>query len=197
MFDISHRSKIKNEKIMRWRVELSCFNYTIAHKAGNLNVFPDTLSRCCATDLVDLGRLHNDLCHPGITRFYHFSRTHNLPFSVDNVKSVINSCRVCSECKRRFHRPTKEHHLIKSTQPFERLNIDFKGPIESENQNTFFLNIFDEYSRSPFVFPCKDTSAKTVLSCLYQLFSLFGTPASKHSDRVSAFISRELKDWLS
>ena len=175
MFDISHPSKIKNEKIMRGRVELSCFNYSIARKAGNLNVVPDTLPRCCATDLVDLGRLHNDVCHSGITRFKFLIRTHNLPFSVDNVKSVINCCRVCSECKLRFHRPTKAHHLIKSTQPFERLNIDFKCPIESENQNTFFLNFIDEYSRFHFVFPCKDTSAKTVISWLYQSFSLFGT----------------------
>ena len=198
MFNKHHSSKIKNDKIMRWRVELSCLSYNIEHKAGVLNVAPDTLSRCCsASGHVNLERIHSDLCHPGITRLFHFVRSHNLPYSLEDVKRVISCCRVCAECKPRFYRPTQHSHLIKSSQPFERLNIDFKGPLESDNHNVYFLNIVDEYSRFPFVYPCKDTSAPTVISCLHHLFSLFGTPSSIHSDKGSAFISRELREWLS
>ena len=46
-------------------------------------------------------------------------------------------------CRIRFHSPAQAH-LIKATQPFERLNVDFKGPLKSNNQNTYFPNIIDE-----------------------------------------------------
>ncbi|XP_069936407.1 uncharacterized protein [Cherax quadricarinatus] len=105
------------------------------------------------------------------------------------------TCRLCAECKPNFHQPEKTH-LIKSTQPFERLNIDFKGPPPSINQNRYFLNIVDEYSRFPFVFPCANVAASTVISCLSQLFSIFGMPAYIHSDRGSSFMSNELQEFL-
>ena len=102
---------------------------------------------------------------------------------------------MCAEHKPQFHSPAQAH-LIKATQPFERLNIDFRGPLKSNNQNTYFLNIIDEYSRFPFVFPCKDVSSRSVIQCLCQLFSLFGMPAYIHSDRGSSFMSQELHQFL-
>ena len=30
----------------------------------------------------------------------------------------------------------EEAHLIKATKPFERINIDFKGPLLSNNKNS-------------------------------------------------------------
>jgi transposase InsO family protein len=54
----------------------------------------------------------------------------------------------------------------------------------------------DEYSRFPFVFPCPDVTAKTVVSCLMELFSLIGCPASLHSDRGAQFLSSEVTQFL-
>jgi len=78
----------------------------------------------------------------------------------------------------------KLHHvtLIKTTQLFERINIDFKGPLPSNNGNKYFLNIVGKYSRFPFVFPCSDVSTTTVIKCLTILFVLFGMPAYVHSE---------------
>ena len=87
-------------------------------------------------------------------------------------------------------------HLTKATQPFERINIDFKGPLPSHNKNKCFLNVVDEYSRLPFVFPCPDISTPTVIKCLTTLFSLFGMPGYVHSDRGSSFMSQELRVFL-
>ena len=79
MFDSKQRGKIKNEKIMRWRTELSCYSFDIVYRPGSENISADTLSRAyCATTYLphsDLNQLHNSLCHPGVTRMYHFVKS--------------------------------------------------------------------------------------------------------------------------
>jgi len=50
MFNDSNRGKIKNAKIMRWRLELMQYCYDIVFRAGKHNTAPDTLSRVhCAS----------------------------------------------------------------------------------------------------------------------------------------------------
>ena len=199
MFDKRHKNKIKNDKILRWRMELSCYDFDIVYKPGRDNITPDIFSRSyCGVTLHDqrsLFAIHDGLCHPGVTRLLHFVKTKNLPYSVEDVRRVTNSCRICAECKPNFHK-SYGGHLIKATQPFERLNIDFKGPLPSTDKNRYFLNIVDEYSRFPFVFPCSSITASTIINCLSQLFSIFGMPAYIHSDRGASFMSRELQEFL-
>ena len=45
MFEAKHKSKIKNDKIQRWRIELSTYNFDIVYRCGAENVLADTLSR--------------------------------------------------------------------------------------------------------------------------------------------------------
>ncbi len=45
MFDRKQGGKIKNDKIMRWRMELSGYNFDIVYRPGKENIPPDTLSR--------------------------------------------------------------------------------------------------------------------------------------------------------
>ena len=197
MFDQRQRGKIKNDKIMRWRIELNCYSFDIVYRPGRQNIPPDTFSRanCAASTGNSLYKLHDSLSHPGVTRLWHFIRSKNLPFSLEEVKRTVNSCGICCECKPKFYCP-KEAHLIKATKQFERINIDFKGPLPSNYKNKYFLNVIDEYSRFPFVFPCADVSTPSVIRCLSTLFSLFGLPAYVHSDRGSSFMSHELREFL-
>ena len=129
---------------------------------------------------------------------YHFTKIRNLPYSLEDVRRMVKSCRICNEFKPRYHKPV-QGTLIKATQPFERLkfNIDFKGPLPSTSENRYSLIAIDEYSRFPFVFPCSDMTTNTVITCLTELFVLFGFPAYVHSDRGTSFMSNELKSFLS
>ena len=119
-----------------------------------------------------LYQLHDSLCHPVVTRIVHFLRTKNLVVSKDEVKNMIASSRIC---KPRFIR-SNDNKLVKATQPFERLSIDFKGPLPSSTNNKYFLTITDEYSRFPFAKPCSDISSSTVIKCLCSVISVFGFP---------------------
>ena len=165
MFDKGKHGKIKNEKIARWRIELSPFSYDIEYRAGTENVVADTLTRsptCAAITQNNLKEIHDSLCHPGIRRMAHYVRTKNLPYSIDDIKRVTEQCRECSVVKPRFYKPPYVP-LIKATQPFERLSIDFKGPLPSSSNNRYILTVVDEYSRFPFAFPTKNINTSTVI----------------------------------
>ena len=178
---------------MRWRIELSCFKYDIVYHPGRDNKGPDTFTRmfCASVNDSSLQELHNSLCHPGVTRMSHFVRCHNLPYSVEDIKRMTSACSVCAKLKPHFHRSSGT--LIKATQSFEWLNIDFKGPLQSSSKNKYMLTKVDEFSRFPFVFPCQDINSSTVIKCLCQLFAIFGMPSYVHSDRGSSLISEDLK----
>ena len=194
-------NKVKNDKMTRWRIELSCFDFDIVHKPGELNVAPDAMSRVASLSVKDLGKLkemHSQLSHPGITRFLHYVRSKNLPYSADDVRAVVNNCPSCCKIKPRFYRDQTDKHLIKATAPFERLNVDYKGPLpdSEDSSNKYILNIIDEYSRFPFAFACPDMKWTTVKACFLQLFALFGTPHYVHSDRGPNFLCKDLRDFL-
>ena len=197
MFDAKRTGKIKNDKIQRWRIELVCFNFDIQYRPGSENVPADSFSRpfCTAVSSNKLVQLHNELCHPGITRMHHYVKMTSLSVSLEEIKAITTSCRTCAECKPHFYRPV-ESNLIKATQPFERLSVDFKGPLPSASRNKYFLTVVDEYSRFPFAIPCSDVSTPTFIASLCSIFSIFGNPGYIHSDRGGSFMSTELKNWL-
>ena len=197
MFDARKRTKIKNNKVLCWRLELASFTYTIVYRPGVNNAAPDALSRafCATINTPSLMEIHKNLGCPGITRLVHFVRAKNLPYSVDDCKKVCKICPSCAEVKPKFYSPP-EGTLIKATKPMERLNLDFKGPLSSKTRNKFILCIVDEFSRFPFCFACPDVSSKTVVNCLGSLFTLFGTCSYVHSDRATSFRSEELRAFL-
>ena len=196
MLDPKRLGKIKNTKIQLWRAELGNFDYDILHRPGKNNLAPDALSRACVSiySTPDLFDIHQKLGHPGISRLSHFVRTKNLPFSLEDVKSTCLKCKICAEQKPRFYRKPQET-LIKATKPWERISVDFKGPLSGKN--TYMFLVVDEFSRYPFAFACSNMTSSTVIHCLGQLFCLFGHPQYVHSDRGSSFMSHDLKKYLS
>jgi len=197
MFDVKHRNKIKNDKILRWRVELSPYSYDLIYRPGRLNQAADAFSRVCASSssIKDLFSLHKNLCHPGVARLFHYVKSKNLPFSLSDVKNICSDCATCKSLKPSFYKPPAAE-LVKALKPFDRISLDFKGPLPSRTLNRYLLVVVDEYSRFPFAYPCSDISASTVTRCLSSLFSLFGTPSYVHSDRGTAFMSSEMTTFL-
>jgi hypothetical protein len=77
---------------MRCHLELACFKFDIICCPGSESAPADTLSRISVamSSGTDFGALHIAVCHPGIIRMSHWVRAKNLPFSVEDVKKVIN-----------------------------------------------------------------------------------------------------------
>jgi len=197
IFNKTGRGRTKNDKVLRWKIELSTFHYDVKFRPGAMNLGADALSRTCAHLSITskLTNLHELLCHPGVTRLTHYIRSRNLAYSVEDVRNVCNACRDCRELKPKFFKPMKAH-LIKATTPFERISIDFLGPKSSCTKNKYLLTMIDEYSRFPFCFPCPDMTASTVIKCLKNLFHMFGHPGAVHSDRGRNFMSEEVSEFL-
>ena len=74
MLDNRKRTKIKNNKILGWRLEMAPYSYNMQYRPGKLNVGPDTLTRafCASISSSNLHDIHKSLCCPGVTRLYHF-----------------------------------------------------------------------------------------------------------------------------
>ena len=184
LHDVKHSSKIKNDKIERWRVKLACYSFDTPYGPGKENVAPDTFTRviCSVMTSDNLVHLHNSLCHPGITRMVQFVKTKNLSVSIEQIRNVVNFFPICAECKPRLYKPT-ESCLIIAFQPFERLNADFKGPLPSNSKDRYFLTVVDEFTRFPFAIPCSDVSTPTIIRSFCSIFSIFGLPMYVHSEK--------------
>ena len=98
-------------------------------------------SAYCASNSVSsdyLCSVHCVLCHPGVTRLYHYVRTKNLPYSLEEIRKMTANCNVCAVVQPRFYKPI-ETLVIKATQPMKRFSVDFKGPIASCTKNRYML----------------------------------------------------------
>ena len=155
MCDNRRHNKIKNSKILKWRLDLAEYDYGIIYRAGKDNTAANALSRAYCASMTEnaLTSIHANLCHPGVTRLYHYVKVKNLPYFLAEVRETVARCTICAEIKRRFLKPLNTP-LFKATQPFERLIIDFKGCLPSKTKNCYVLSVTDEFSRFPFAFAC-------------------------------------------
>jgi hypothetical protein len=159
MFDSRKRTKIKNNKIQAWRLELGSFSYTAEYRPRKDNVAPGSFTRAFSASMSsnNLEEIHIGLCHLGVTRMLHFVKSNG------TFHTPLKKLRKCVQ-------PQQPGNLIKATQPTERLSIDFKGPLPTATRNAYILTVVDEYSRFPFAFPCPNMQSSTVIMCLNQIF---------------------------
>ena len=142
-----------------------------------------------------LWMLHNDPtgAHFGIkavmeklkTRYY-WPQMHN------DVKAHIDACEPCQLGKP----PTKnkEIHPIITERPFERVGIDFVGPLpETEEGNRFIIVAIDYFTKWPEAKAVKKHDAKTTARFIYEeIICRHGAVEILHSDRGTEFINETI-----
>ena len=112
--------KIKNDKIMRWRVVMSCYSYDKKYRPGN-----EITRRCFIKNMqfsnwrpaALTGSAWCTLSPWDYPRFFHFIKSRNLPYSLEDVKHTVSHCGTCAVFQV-FFKPPKST-LIKATQPYD------------------------------------------------------------------------------
>ena len=140
MYDSRRHSTIKNIKILRWRLNLAEYDYEIIDLAGKDKTPVDALSRAYCASMTEnaLTTIHTNLCHPDMTRLYQNVKAKNLPYSLTEVRETAARCRIFAEIKPRFLKSLNSL-LIRATQLFERLNINFKTLFLQRPKISMFL----------------------------------------------------------
>ncbi len=141
--------------------------------------------------------VHEMIAHKGVNatveegqRFYYF------PNMTSMATKVI---RECYDCQQRQGPPksTANHYLHDVTYPFQKLSLDFVGPLPLSRggKNTYLLTVQDFFTRWLEAFPVRKATAEVVVDTLVKsVFCRYGIPERIHSDRGAQFTSKLLQD---
>ncbi|XP_035900492.1 uncharacterized protein K02A2.6-like [Anopheles stephensi] len=129
--------------------------------------------------------------HPGVTRMKALARGYVYWPKMDSeIEDVVKTCQPCASAAK-----SPEHcapvDWPKSTAPWQRIHIDYAGPIEGEY---YFLAV-DSYSKWPEIIPTKHTTAQVTVKILRGLCARFGMPETIVSDNGTQFTSSEFGDF--
>ena len=86
--------------------------------------------------------------------------------------------------------PSDTHHWTPAESPWQRIHIDFAGPMD----NLMFLIVVDAFSKWPEVFPMRSTTTQFTVTILHTLFARMGLPQIIVSDNGPQFSSTELHE---
>lgn len=116
---------------------------------------------------------------------------------VQDIENYTKSCQQCqlkrSPTYKQFDKLTPQ---IPPTVPFERLIIDFMGPITQSNGFKYILVITDPATRMVIARPTRLANAQTVAKVLLELFCQYGCPRIITHDQGTSFMSNVLKQLL-
>jgi len=113
------------------------------------------------------------------------------------VHDFVQSCTTCQAKEK--HQTDQRHTLVSPTAgyPFQRLHIDFVGPL-NEGKRTgakYILTCRDSFSKWIEAFPLpKATASATVRTLEKEIFARYGMPESIHSDCGQQFMSKLFKE---
>lgn len=131
--------------------------------------------------------------HFGISRMKSLARTYCWWSGMDN--DIENLVKNCPNCQLNRHNPPKvETHLWqKAKKPFERVHIDFAGPLQD---GSYFLIIVDAFSKWMEVEIMRSTTTTCTIERLRRYFSTYGIPLYLVSDNGPQFTSEEFSRFL-
>ncbi|GFR19477.1 uncharacterized protein K02A2.6 [Trichonephila clavata] len=130
--------------------------------------------------------------HLGIVKMKAIARS--FVYWKNTDKDIEDAAKNCVDCARYKADPTKAkvHYWEYPSMPWERIHVDFAGPIF---EHMFFL-IVDSHSKWLEVYPMNTTTSKKTVECLRDSFARFGLPRVLISDNGSQFTSNEFQRFM-
>lgn len=138
-----------------------------------------------------LNELH--VGHIGILKMKLLARSFVYWKNID--KDIENKVKSCRPCRLQQNEPSKTpiHHWEDPSGPWQRIHIDFAGPISGHQ----LLIVVDAYSKWTEIIPTKITTSTWCIRNLKEIFCSFGIPNVLVSDNGRQFTSQEFKGFLS
>ncbi|GFX94046.1 uncharacterized protein K02A2.6 [Trichonephila clavipes] len=130
--------------------------------------------------------------HLGIVKMKAIARSFVYWKNIDN--DIEEAAKNCVDCARYKADPPKSkvHYWEYPSMPWERIHVDFAGPIF---EHAFFL-IVDAHSKWLEVYPMKVTTTKKTIECLRDSFARFVLPRVLVRDNGSQFTSYEFQRFM-
>ena len=85
---------------------------------------------------------------------------------------------------------------VATYSPMVRLNIDFVGPINTEDDTGYILVVIDTFSKWVELYSCENATAAESANCLLQHFGRYGAPSQILSDNGSHFVNELITEFL-
>ncbi|KXJ07186.1 Uncharacterized protein K02A2.6, partial [Exaiptasia diaphana] len=109
-----------------------------------------------------------------------------------DIEKTVKSCHVC-QVTRADPAGAPVHPWCYPTGPWQRLHIDFKGPVQGQ----MFLVVVDAYSKYPEVVKMSSTTSTATVKVLREIFSRHGLPETIVSDNGPQLTSEEFQNFCS
>lgn len=130
--------------------------------------------------------------HPGMERTKAIARSYVYWPHIDSeIEDLVRNCSNCASAAKMPNKTTFRP-WPKPSCAWERLQIGYAGPIESE----YFLVLVDAYSKWPEIVPTKSITAQQTIDILTEIFARFGTPRTIVSDNGTQFTSALFQQFL-
>ncbi|XP_044741880.1 uncharacterized protein K02A2.6-like [Chrysoperla carnea] len=152
---------------------------------GNRVIIPKTLQEYV------LGELHNTHC--GIVKMKAIARSTVYWKNIDkDIEQIAKACHICAQYQK-ADRHVPLHKWETPTEPWQRIHIDFAGPIYEKQ----LLIVIDALTKwvEVIVFDKAPTS-KTTITALKHIFAAQGLPMTIVSDNATIFKSDEFEQFL-
>lgn len=120
-----------------------------------------------------------------------------IPKLKEKIQRCIGNCISCILGSRKEGKKEGMLHPIpKQDGPLHTYHVDHLGPMSSTNKNyRYIFAIVDDFSKFTWLYACKSTTAKEVISCFEKQKQVFGNPARIISDRGTAFTAEEFEAY--
>ena len=204
-------------KIVRWRLRLSEFDFSIEHIPGSVNVVADGLSRILTAlrvhfDETELTldqlfhQLHNAVVgHHGVKRTEHMFTVvmpqwrARFPQGRQRLIALCKECPVCQKIKSppRLQGPNDVWRHLHGVRPYGSVSMDQFGPFPPDEWgNTYIQGMMCQLTRIGMGIPTQNVTGPAAAFALCHWVQVFGWPDTLRSDKGPAMTSDIIKHVL-
>lgn len=211
----------RSSKVLRWKLSIQEYDFSISHVEGLQNVVADTFSRLLNdSDMPDLSednaslaaiqatgsmipddkyelirRVHNQLAgHRGVLRTIQYLRYqgHNWPDMKQHVGTFIKQCPLCQKIDTKNREHYSQPFTLAGHRPGKFISMDTLEIQPDEDGYNHILVVIDNFTRWVELTPLRTLTAAEAVSAIIRYLSRHGRPDIIRSDNSTQFVNEQM-----